>query len=140
MERPGAESSCGMIAVGCKTGGPGVVGDHWVAESSEVAPVDIGDASAAWVDLSLSCSWFEFEVEIARSEGKTALITGRVRRPTRPNCTASDAVVGYVKCGWVVVGVGYVGNLLGGWGIVRFETARGEIEKVSEWSYIAGEI
>lgn len=38
------------------------------------------------------------------------------------------------------MGVGYVGDLLGGWGIVRFETTRGEIEKVSEWSYIAGEI
>ena len=33
------------------------------------------------------------ELIMLRSDGKTALMTGRVKRPTRPICIASDAVV-----------------------------------------------
>lgn len=86
--------------------------------------------------MSLACSWVE--VESARSEGKTALITGLVRRPTRPSCTASDAVMGYVKRAMSCSRRGMCGRSFG-WGTVRFEI-EGRDEKMSEWSYIAGEI
>ena len=60
------------------------MGEEGVEETSERGEL----MSAAAVDSLVSWSKCSEVVVTLRSDGKTALMTGLVRSPTRPSCTA----------------------------------------------------
>jgi len=72
-------------------GGPSAVGDANVEEAGGIVE---GILATVLGSVWLSRSSLVSVVETLRSDGKTALMTGLVRSPTRPSCTTWDAVLG----------------------------------------------
>ena len=64
----------------------------WMGRTRIGCPAEV-DEEEYWVCLLESDPEFGSEVVTFRSDGKMALMTGRVKRPTRPTWTISEAVV-----------------------------------------------